>query len=571
MDLWTFLLEVVMLLAGAFLLGALAQRLRQSPIVGYLLAGAIIGPILFSAQIVSQTAELGVALLLFSIGLEFSFKRLRIMGRMAFGGGTLQVAVTLTVVALAASLAASWPRAITIGAIVALSSTAVVMRVLVDRAEIDSVRGRTCLAILLLQDIAIVPLVLTISLFLPEAAEVSIGRHILKISAAAIGLGAALYLLFYHLVPVLLSARGMFANRELAVLLAIAAALSSAWAAHSLGISPALGAFVAGIMLGESDFAAQIRADIDALRIVMVTLFFASVGMLAKPTWFLAHAHWVLLAAGTIFVVKALIVYVITRIFGLDNRHALATGITLGQIGEFSFVLAATARKGGLLGDALFDLIVSTTIVLMFAAPYMVSMAFLLTDRLLSLFGKRAVYPGKEGPEPGVEEAGGVLVVGFGPAAREVVAHLLNEQLEPVIIDLNPQSRQDALKMGLPLHLGDASNPEILQHAKLNQACMAVVTLPDPTTAIRVIEALKTMRPGLPIAARCRYNRHIGDLEKAGADIVIDEETTIGHTLARHIVHFLQEASGTTLACRMSGRPMPQSDPSRKSAEVQTE
>jgi CPA2 family monovalent cation:H+ antiporter-2 len=569
MDLWTFLVELVMLLAGAFFLGAAAQRLRQSPIVGYLLAGTIIGPLLFNARIVNQAAELGVALLLFSIGLEFSFKRLRRMGRMAFGGGTLQVTVTLAVVAVVLSMAANWPQAITIGAIVALSSTAVVMRMLVDRAEIDSVRGRTCLAILLLQDIAIVPLVLTISLFLPEAADVSIGWHILKISAAAIGLGVALYLLFYRLVPVLLSTRGMFANRELTVLLAIAAALSSAWAAHFLGISPALGAFVAGIMLGESAFATQIRADVDALRIVLVTVFFASVGMLAKPMWFLAHAHWVILAAGAIFAVKALIIFVITLFFGLDRRHALAIGITLGQIGEFSFVLAATARRGGLLGNELFDLIVSTTIVLMFAAPYMVSMAFPLSEKLLAAFGARTGdLPLESQPEPYAEGTQRVLVAGFGPAAREVVAHLLNAQLEPVIIDINPQSRQDALKIGLPLHLGDASNPEILQHAKLNQVCMAVVTLPDPTTAIRVIKTLKTMRPGMPVAVRCRYNRHIGDLENAGADIVIDEETTIGRTLALRLVHFLQEASGTTLACRLSGRPVTLSDQSQKSAEI---
>ena len=179
MDLWYFLAELVMLLAGAFLLGALAQRLRQSP---------IIGPLLFNAEAVNQMAELGVALLLFSIGLEFSFKRLRQMGRMAIGGGTLQVLATLGLVLLITVKPLGLPQAFTLGAIVALSSTAVVMRVLVDRAEVDSLRGRACLAILLLQDIAIVPLVLTVNLLSPSAVETHIAVHILKTAAAALGL-----------------------------------------------------------------------------------------------------------------------------------------------------------------------------------------------------------------------------------------------------------------------------------------------------------------------------------------------------------------------------------------------
>ena len=283
MELWHFLSELVMLLGGAFVLGAMAQRLRQSPIVGYLLAGAVIGPLLFNAEVVNQTAELGVALLLFSIGLEFSFGRLRQMGRMAFGGGSVQVVATVVVATLILARPLGVAQAFTIGAIVSLSSTAVVMRVLVDRGEVDSVRGRNCLAILLLQDIAIVPLVIMVSLFSPAAADLNIALHILKIVGAALGLALVFYLLLYRVVPLLLTIRGLFANRELTVLLALAVALGSAWAAHAMDISPALGAFVAGMLLGESPFATQIRADIGAIRTVMVTLFFASVGMLAKP------------------------------------------------------------------------------------------------------------------------------------------------------------------------------------------------------------------------------------------------------------------------------------------------
>ncbi|MBT8338596.1 MAG: hypothetical protein HKP58_15970 [Desulfatitalea sp.] len=549
MTLWTFLAQIVMLLGGAFVLGAVAQRLRQSPIIGYLLAGTIIGPLLFNPEAINQTAELGVSLLLFSIGLEFSFGRLKSMGRMAFGGGTIQVVATLALTALALTAFAGLSQAIVIGAMAALSSTAVVMRVLVDRAEIDSVRGRSCLAILLLQDVAIVPLVITVSLMTPSTADISIGLHIAKIAAAAVGLAVVLYLLLYWLAPALLSTPGVFANRELSVLLAISVGIGATLAAHALHISPALGAFVAGMLLGESPFAAQIQSDIGSLRIVMVTLFFASVGMLAKPLFFLTHAHWVMAAAGAIFVAKSLMVFLVTRLFGLDNRHALATGISLAQVGEFAFVLAASADQGKLFSAETFDLMISTTIILMFAAPYMVSQAFPLADKILR-------HPAKldETPASANQEANTVLVVGFGPAGRQVVQHLQEHKLELSVLDVNPLSRKDAQQSGLTFHLGDAANEDILIHAGLPKSCMAVVTIPDPPTAERIVAAVRRLRPHLPIAVRCRYNRHYQRLVQAGADIIVDEETRIGHLLANEIIRFMRDTSGQNLACRLAGR-----------------
>ena len=556
MDLWYFAMELVMLLGGAFLLGALAQRFKQSPIVGYLLAGTIIGPLLFNAEAVNQSAELGVSLLLFSIGLEFSFQRLRQMGRLAFGGGSLQVAATMGITGLVLSLWLKLPQALTFGAIVALSSTAVVMRVLVDRSEIDSVRGRSCLAVLLLQDIAIVPLVLMVSLFAPEAGQVGIGRHVLKILLAAGGLGFVLYALLFHVVPRLLASRDVFANRELTALLAVSIGLGASWGAHALGISPALGAFVAGMLLGESPFATQIRADIGVARTIMVTLFFASVGMLAKPMWFLLHLHWILGVAIAIFIFKSLLVYGIMRMFRMDNRQALAIGISLAQVGEFSFVLAAAAFQGKLFGGDSFDLIVSVIILLIFAAPYMVSQAFPLTDAILALVMGRSSADALKRQADYAEPTNKVMVVGLGPAGQEVVHHLIPHQVTIIGIDINPQSRIKARELGVELQLGDASQEEILLHAGFGQVCMAVVTVPDPSATIRIVEHMRRLRPQLPIAARCRYHRHQEAVIKAGADIVVDEESLVGHQLAHRVVDFMKHASGEALVCRLMGRPM---------------
>ena len=554
MDLWLFLMEVVVLLGGAFVLGALAQRLGQSPILGYLLAGTIAGPLMFNAAAVNQAAELGVSLLLFSIGLEFSFGQLRRMGRMAFGGGSLQVVSTVALVALAASTFVTWPRALTLGAIVALSSTAVVLRMLVDRAEIDSIHGRTSLAILLMQDIAVVPLVLMVSLFAPTAGDTSLWWHLIKIVSSVAALAAVFYLLLYRVAPLLLSQSALFANRELTVLLAITVGLGASWAAHAIGVSPALGAFVAGMLLGESPFATQVRADIGSLRILMVTLFFASVGMLAKPFWVLAHLHWIVPAAALVFFLKTTVIYIVCRIFGLQGRQALATGITLGQVGEFSFVLAAAARAGGVLEGDTIDLVVSVIIVLLFATPYLIAMAVPMAHRLVALFPSGA---GTVEQPPATKAAGPadrILVVGLGPAGREVVELLLAQRMVPVAIDVNPQSRRYGEKHGIDVHLGDAGHEEILNHAGLESVCMVVVTVPDPDTCVQVVSLIRQLRPGVAIAARCRYNRHMQDLQGAGADLVIDEETLMGTTLGEAILARLNKESCSDLACRMAGQ-----------------
>jgi CPA2 family monovalent cation:H+ antiporter-2 len=415
------------------------------------------------------------------------------------------------------------------------------------------VRGRSCLAILLLQDIAIVPLVLMVTLFTPAASDLNIALHILKIGGTAVGLAIVLYVLLYRVVPLLLSMGGLFANRELMVLLALTAALGSAWAAHALGISPALGAFVAGMLLGESPFATQIRADIGAIRTIMVTLFFASVGMLAKPMWLITNAHWVLLAALVIISLKTIIISIVGRLFGLDKPQALATGFSLAQVGEFSFVLASVAFTGGIMGGFAFDLIVSVIILLIFVAPYMVAGAVPLAERLGSVLWRRVIVDADISTDT-VEASQKVLVIGFGPAGREVTRSLLKHRILPVVIDINPKSLKTGGEMGVHVQLGDASHEEVLLHAGLSEVCMAVVTVPDSRTAAAIVNLLRRLRPTLAIAARCRYNRHLPDLKKAGADVIVDEELGSGRLLAQHIMSFIQERSDQVIACRLAGQ-----------------
>ncbi|MFW5937056.1 MAG: cation:proton antiporter, partial [Desulfosalsimonas sp.] len=236
MEFWVVLRDVLVLLAGAFVFGIVAQRLRQNAIIGYLLAGAVFGPFLFHTEALMHLAEIGVALLLFTIGLEFSFSRLRGLGSIALGGGTLQVVSTMALFALVLMPFVDFRAAVALGAMIALSSTAVVMRILVDRSEVDSPRGRNALGILLLQDVAVVPLVLLVTMMGQTGQLDSIALQIGKILLGAAGLVVLFYVLFYILVPRILFSGTIHRNRDLVVLLAILSAAGSLWLAHEAGL-----------------------------------------------------------------------------------------------------------------------------------------------------------------------------------------------------------------------------------------------------------------------------------------------------------------------------------------------
>ncbi len=554
MDFWQLLMEILLLLGSAFVLGAVAQRLKQSAIIGYLLAGTLLRPLLFNTPAVKDVAELGVALLLFSIGLEFSYGRLKRMGKVALGGGSLQVVITMIAFALGVFLFKPLAQALTLGAIVALSSTVVVLRVLVDRAEVDAVHGRTALGILLLQDIAVVPLVLMVTIMAHGGEAGEAIRSILRTLAAAGGLVAVFYLLFYWLVPRVLISGGLYANRELVILLAILAAAGSTWCAHAIGLSPALGAFLAGMLLGESPFATQIRSDVGSLRTLFVTLFFTSIGMLMDPTWLLDYGPAALAAVAVVVCGKTAIIYFIGRGFGLGRRYALASGLTLSQIGEFSFVLATTAREGGLIDDQIFALVVTVNILSLFAAPYMVSYALPLADAIDRRLPQRYAEGFPERADKEDEKHPAVIVIGYGPAGRQVSEALRDNGLAPGIIELNPDAIHRARDMGLRIHIGDAASTDVLTHAGVPDALAVIVTIPDPRTAREIVAAVRALAPQARLIVRSRFQRACQDLKDAGATMVVDEENTVGRLLAHEALISLELGQDAGLACALAGR-----------------
>ena len=538
MELWDVLFDILVLLGGALVLGVLCERLKQSPILGYLAAGTLLGPnalqIVSSADQVSQLAELGVALLLFTIGLEFSWPRLKGLGAAALGGGTGQVLITMGIgAACALAFGVSGKTAIAIGAIMALSSTAVVLRLLISRAEIESAHGRHALGILLMQDVAVVPLVLLVTVLGGDGSAQQIGTDVLLAVGGAIVLVVVLYVLLNKVAPKVMGLGELQKNRDLPILLAIVMGLGSAWGSHKLGLSPALGAFVAGMILAESPFATQIRADIGSIRTLLVTLFFSSIGMLGDPAWFLSHLPEVLGLVAAIVVGKSVVIWIVLRVFGLTHRNALAAGICLAQVGEFSFVLAAVAR-GTVISEELFTLIITTTIVTLFLTPYLVACGPRIAGSIVGgLERLRILKPGSVGGDNDLSSAsGGLIVVGYGPAGEAVGTTLEGYGDRVSVIDLNPASVRQAQRLGFTGHIGNAAQAEVLEHAGIAHAIAVVVTVPDPAAAREIVELARSLSPDIHVIARARYHRYFNDLQHGGADEVVDEERIVGAILA---------------------------------------
>jgi CPA2 family monovalent cation:H+ antiporter-2 len=541
MDLWSVLFDILILLLTALVLGVVCERLRQSAILGYLAAGTLLGPnalqFISSASEVSALAELGVALLLFTIGLEFSWPRLRRLGAAALGGGTVQVVVTMVLGAMVAlSFGMSARPALAIGAIVALSSTACVLKLLVSRAEIESNHGRHALGILLMQDIAVVPLVLLVTVLGGQGSLQQVGVDIFKTLGWACVLVVVLYLLLNRVVPRVLHLESLHRNRDLPILLAVVTGLGSAWGSHNLGLSPALGAFVAGMLLAESPFATQVRADIASIRTLLVTLFFSSIGMLGDPAWFVQHLPAVLALVVAIVAGKAVIIWVILRLFRLTHSNALAAGICLGQVGEFSFVLAAVGR-GAVISDDLFALVIAATITTLFLTPYLVAMAPRLSVAVVGLFRSiKLIAPAPMGEAAELcPPKDHLIIIGFGPAGQAVGESLEGLGDRVTVIDLNPSMIERAHQLEFIGHVGDAVHADVLEHGGITSATAAVVTIPDPAAARAIVELIRSIAPEVHIIARARYHRYLADLQAGGAHEVIDEEQFVGARLAARL------------------------------------
>ncbi|MEO0476519.1 MAG: cation:proton antiporter [Planctomycetota bacterium] len=551
---WTILLDLILLLSIAMVFGVIAERLKQSAVVGYMLAGVIIAnvgqPLRDQEENINILANLGVVLLMFTIGLEFNWSRLKRLGLTALASGTMQICLTIAAaMAIGMALLPSWKAAFAIGAALAMSSTAVVLPVLQRRAEADSVHGRFALGVLLVQDLAVVPLVLLVgALGTVPGQDPKGGADILIGIAEGFGWIALFVLGFFlfsrYALPLLVKWAIPTRNRDVMTLFAFLMAMSSAWLAQQLNISPALGALLAAVFLGESIIAPQLRSDVNPLKTVFMTLFFSAIGMYLEIDWFLDNIWLALMLTGIIVVIKPAVVTIVALVMKLTPRSAVAAGCSMAQVGIFSFVIAQIALQGQIIEDDHFKLVVAATVLTLFLTPYTVQLGRPLGSRFDTFLRKRGWSRARIGQEPAAQALakGHIVVVGYGPAGREVVEAAREQSLPVIVLDLNPASVIEARKLGLEAYVGDASQPAILKLARLQDSSAIVITLPDHRLTTAIIVEARDQCHDATIIARARYHRYFNLLEGAGANIVVDEERQVGRRLSTYI----RATSGTS-------------------------
>jgi CPA2 family monovalent cation:H+ antiporter-2 len=525
MDLLIFR-EIVIVLAASVLIIYLSHKLRLPSVVGFLLTGVLIGPgglhLVKNTETVSILAEIGVVMLLFTIGLEFEPARLRRIQRDFWAGGGIQVSLTVaSTVAVLLLLHIPLREALFYGFLVSLSSTAVVLKILADRGETDSPQGRISLGVLIFQDLAIVPMIAVVPV-LANAGQVSLGAVALRfgLSAAAI---AAVFAVARILMPRVFHLVVRTRIREIFLIATLFICLGMALLTSSLGLSLALGAFLGGVLIAESEYSHQVVSDILPFKSVFNSLFFISVGMLLDTgsVW-----RFKLLVAGLvvfIILLKALIVVLTVTLLGYGPRIALVTGLALAQIGEFSFVLAGVGRANGFLAGDIFQAFIASSILTILATPFLIQVSPALADwgeRTFRWKKKASSAAGKAGRDLD----GHVIIAGYGLNGKNL-AHVLKESgIAYVILELNPVTVRTASAEGEPIIFGDVSSRTILEEAGIRRAKGIVFAISDPSMTRRGVKASKDLNPGVFVIVRTRYASETDDLLKLGADDVIPEE-----------------------------------------------
>lgn len=529
--------QISLLLVVAALLGLLAQRLRQPALLGYLLAGLALGPaglhVVRELDLVALASEVGTVLLLFLLGLQFSWSRLITFGTRVLRLGVYQVVLTFSVVAAAAwALSLSLPEALVAGGAVAFSSTTTVGKMLEHERKLDSAVGRASLGTLLLQDVAVIPFMLAITL-LGSASQGFDPSLLAKILINTVLFLAVAWGTSTLALPQLLKLLSGRPRRELQVIFGFALLGLGTWLGGRWGISPPLAAFFLGTFLGESDHNAQLRADVAGVTEVFLCIFFASAGMYVDLRWLQTHAPVIIALTAAVVVVKLLTGFAAAWWGGWAPHLAWSIALALAQMGEFSFVLTRHASDLHLIRGDVAQALVSLTVLTIAIAPFELRLAF--------RSGQNPAKTKGVTPHQGQES---VVVVGYGPAGQAVVAQALAAGLPTCVVELNPELARQARHAGATVVLGDATHWDILEQAGAATALAVVVTIPDDRDAVRVAQLVTRSFPKTPLLVRARHQVTVPKLQHLGA-VAVGEEELVGRTLAAKLVESLTQKPGS--------------------------
>ena len=523
-----FLRELVIVLTATIAIVFVFQKLRLPNIVGFLLTGVIIGPhgfqLIQSVDQVETLAEIGVVLLLFTIGLEFSLETILSVQRRVVWAGLLQVVLTILVVlAVACLLGASVEVGLFYGFLVSLSSTAIVLRIYHDRGEINSLQGRLASGLLLFQDLCVVPMVLLLPV-LAGSGQDSIFLIVWVLAKSLITLVAIVWTA-RKLLPRLLHQVALLRNREIFVLFVVLVCFGTAWLTSESGLSLALGALVAGLVISESELSHQIVADILPLRDCFSGIFFISVGMLLNLGLLSQDFRITLLELLLMIGIKSLVLFAVFWWLYRSIRLGVVLGLGLAQIGEFSFILAKAGINYKLLSPADGQIFLAASILSMMATPFLIQWAHAWAFGFEGIFKDTGFNRSTSGGANETASATGhVIVVGYGLNGQNLARVLKEVSIPYRVLEMDPDLVRSAKAGGEPISFGDGTRPEILQQVGIETARVLVVAISDPAATARLVSQARRLRTDLYIIVRTRYVAEIDRLYRLGANQVIPEE-----------------------------------------------
>jgi len=518
--------DLVILVAVAIPVVIIAQRLRVPTVVGFLLTGIAIGPnalgLVARPDSVESLAEVGVVLLLFAIGLELSLSRIVRMGQWVIRGGGLQVLATIAAIAgIALAVGTPWRLSVFVGALFALSSTAIVLKVYNDRGELDTSHGRVAVAILLFQDLCVVPLMVAVPLLAGSGTSVATSIRTIVLSVVVV---AALILGGRLVVPRALRRIAELRNREIFTLSVVFIGLSAAYVTSAFGMSLALGAFLAGLIISESDYGLQALSDVLPFRDTFSGIFFISVGMLLDVGYVSSRIVAVVSMAVAVMVTKTVIIIFVVRMLKRSLRVGVMSGLGLAQVGEFSFVLAGSGLSFGLLDAAQYQVFLGASVLTMLAAPFVIAGADRVAEWATQATHRpNVVIPTTEMP---VVRAlrDHVIIVGYGLNGRNLALALESARIPYVVLEQNGQIVRRARLERTPIFFGDGTRAEVLEKVGLEYARVLVFAIAAPAEERRGVAVARHLNATVRIIVRTRYVSEIAELRRLGADEGIPEE-----------------------------------------------
>lgn len=545
---------VLILLAVAVLAVVVFRLLRLPPMLGYLLAGVLIGPHalgwIADNDETRHLAEFGVVFLMFSIGLEFSLPKLVAMKRIVFGFGTAQVTVSIAVVmAIAWLFHLDWRIGLILGGALAMSSTAIVSKLLSERAELNSLHGKQVIGVLLLQDLAVIPLLIIVPALAAQAGTEADDFTAILMLAMLKVLVVLLFIFFFgqklmrhwfHLV-----ARQK--SSELFVLNVLLITLGLAWITQMAGLSLALGAFLAGMLISETEYRYQVEDDIKPFRDVLLGLFFVTIGMLLDMQVVLENFVWVFAILLALTVFKILIVAGLSRLFGADSGVALRAGLYLAQAGEFGFVLLAQANEFALIENSVLQPVLAAMVISMFLAPFLIEYSDAMIQRFYgSDWMLRAMQITSIAAQTMAAQSH-VIICGYGRSGQSISRILEQENIAFIALDLDPRRIQEATRAGESVVYGDAARREVLIAAGLMRAKALVVSYSDTVSTLKILKHVQELRPDLAVVIRTPDDTHIDILKEAGATEVVAEIMEGSLMLASHALMFVDVSTARIL------------------------